>query len=155
MSFAFIGLAGVRQGCPASSTLFVIVTDPIIRALLLRLPRSCLLRAYADDIAMVFCNFWVQAPCIAAMFMGIGSISCLFLESKKCVVIMLWKSNERACRTLLREMIPSWAAFGIADSGKYLGYLIGPGAGEDSWKNQLPNTLIDADMSGSSGWASP
>ena len=31
MTFAFIGLAGVRQGCPASSTLFVTVIDPIIR----------------------------------------------------------------------------------------------------------------------------
>ena len=49
MAFAFIGLAGVRQGCPASSTLFVIVIDPIIRALLMRLPRSCLFRAYAGE----------------------------------------------------------------------------------------------------------
>ena len=85
-------------------------------------------------IAMVFCNFWVQAPCIAAVFLEIGSISCLFLKSKKCVVIMLWKSNEGACRTLLREMIPSWAAFSIAEYGKYLGYLIGPGANDSSWR---------------------
>ena len=134
MAFAFIGLAGVRQGCPASSTLFAIVTDPIIRALLMRLPRSCLLRAYADDIAMVFWNFWVQALCIAAMFLGIGSISCLFLKSKKCVAIMLWKSNEGACRILLREMVPSGAAFSIAEYGEYLGYIIGPGANDSSWR---------------------
>eukprot|EP00972_Heterocapsa_arctica_P107287 15805254-Heterocapsa_arctica.AAC.1 len=38
--FAFTGGAGVRQGCPASSSLFVIVTDPIIGALLLRIPRN-------------------------------------------------------------------------------------------------------------------
>ena len=134
MNFASVGLVGVRQGCPASSTTFAIVIDPIIGALLLRLPRTCLLRAYADDIAMVFCNFWVQALCIAAMFMEIRSVSCLFLKSKMRVVIVLWKPDERACRTQLREVIPSWAALGIASCGKYLGYLIGPGAGEDNWR---------------------
>eukprot|EP00972_Heterocapsa_arctica_P056222 8295167-Heterocapsa_arctica.AAC.1 len=66
--FAFTGGAGVRQGCPASSSLFVVVTDPIVRALLLRIPRNCMLRAYADDIALVLTNFWLQAPAVALMF---------------------------------------------------------------------------------------
>ena len=48
---------------------------------------------------------------------------------------MLWKTDERACRALRRELIPPWAAFGLASCGKYLGYLIGPGAGDDSWRD--------------------
>ena len=43
----------VRQGCPLSATVYVIVTDCIIRFILSRIPRASCLRAYADDIAVV------------------------------------------------------------------------------------------------------
>ena len=66
--YAFCGAAGVRQGCPASTSLFVIATDPILRALCLRIPRSCVTRAYADDIALVLTRIWEQVPTVALFF---------------------------------------------------------------------------------------
>ena len=52
----FQALSGVRQGCPLSATIYVIVTDSIIRFLLTRLsPWDCL-RAYADDLEIVLGN---------------------------------------------------------------------------------------------------
>ena len=63
--YAFRGAAGVRQGCPASTSLFVMVTDPIIRALCLRIPRPCKVRGFADDIAIVPTNIWVQGVSVA------------------------------------------------------------------------------------------
>ena len=70
--YAFCSAAGVRQGCPASTSLFVMVTDPIMRALCLRLPRGCIARAYADDIAVVLTHIWTQGPAIAALFADVA-----------------------------------------------------------------------------------
>ena len=52
--FTFVALAGVRQGCPLSSTIFVIVTDCICSALVVRLGTGGLLRMYADDSGISF-----------------------------------------------------------------------------------------------------
>ena len=60
--FAFVAASGVRQGCPASSSIFVMVTDPIIRTLCLQVPSHIMVRAYADDTAMIIKDFWKYGP---------------------------------------------------------------------------------------------
>ena len=131
--YAFCGAAGVRQGCPASTSLFVIVTDPIIRAMCLRLPRSCLVRAYADDIAVVLSKIWEQAPMLAAVFAEIAKFSGLKLKPRKCCVMLLWRYSKPACSKLLIEAVPAWRDFQLTAKGKYLGFWIGPGAFDHSW----------------------
>eukprot|EP00973_Karenia_brevis_P003322 458117-Karenia_brevis.AAC.1 len=65
---AFAVQAGVKQGCPLSPILFVMVTDPFLCAMRSMLsPRSCL-RAYADDIAVTLNNLWQEGPGIAVLF---------------------------------------------------------------------------------------
>ena len=139
--YAFCGLAGVRQGCPASTSLFVIATDPIIRALCLRVPRPGLVRAYADDIAIVLTNLWKQAQPIASLFQDVAAVSCLKLKPKKCVLMPLWKFQPGTFRNLLMEHESRWGGFAISTSGKYLGYWIGPGAADSSWKGPCETFL--------------
>eukprot|EP00973_Karenia_brevis_P036622 5047451-Karenia_brevis.AAC.1 len=52
LRFAFVAAAGVRQGCPLSSTIFILVTDCILTALAQTLDPGDILRGYADDIGM-------------------------------------------------------------------------------------------------------
>ena len=40
-------------------------------------------------------------------------------------------------RNLIRELCPNWTDIHIDTKGKYLGFFIGPGAGEDSWNAPL------------------
>ena len=53
LQFAFVAASGVRQGCPLSSVLFILVTDCILTALCQTLGPRDILRGYADDIGMV------------------------------------------------------------------------------------------------------
>ena len=60
MDTGFSISAGVRQGCPLSPLLFSIVSDVLLRRIT-RLSPSSLIRAYADDIAIVErmrCSSW-------------------------------------------------------------------------------------------------
>ena len=114
LQYAFLCSAGVRQGCPLSSALFVIVCDPILRALRAQVPERCLLRGYADDLAMVLHNLWSEAPGIALLFATVSQISCLSLNGKKCVIVPLWRYNAHSLRKLLSEFVPLWRGFEIA-----------------------------------------
>ena len=97
--YAFVALAGVRQGCPLSSTFFVLVTDCIMRALSSVVKYRDMIRGYADDLAVLLENIWVSAPHICRIFETVAQISQLVLNGKKCVVVPLWFFSECAVET--------------------------------------------------------
>ena len=41
---------------------------------------------------------------------------------------------------------PSWAGLSVCSKGTYLGYVIGPGAQEESWVKPLRKYLAAADL---------
>ena len=52
--------------------------------------------------------------------------------------IPLWKvADSRALRNLIWEACPLWKDILIRDRGKYLGFLVGPGSGDQSWDAPL------------------
>ena len=130
---AFLVLAGVKQGCPLSGLLFVIVCDSLLRALCKQIRLPGVIGAFADDIAIVTSQVWLVLPGLRRLFKMLAKISCLNLKMKKCVLVPLWEYQLRNVQALLTEIVPSWANMQIASYAKYLGFFIGPGARDLSW----------------------
>ena len=131
--YAFTPLAGTKQGCPLSGSLFVMLIDPMIALLQSRIGPRDSIRAFADDLAAVVWNMWITLPGLATAFMLIARVSNLNLKIKKTVLVPLWKCDINNLRKLVREHIPAWAGVDIKFAGKYLGFMLGPGAGDLSW----------------------
>jgi len=142
LRFAFYARAGVRQGCPLSSLVFIIATDCIMRALAASLGPRDMLRAYADDIAVAARCFTEICWRLAPLFRCIQSCSQLTLNMKKCVAIPLWPvSDVQDLITWLKTNLPDWADISISDHGKYLGFFIGPGSIDKEWAKVMRKML--------------
>jgi hypothetical protein len=143
---AFTIMSGVKQGCPLSPLLFVIATDPFLRALEAAIAPRSLVRGYADNIALVLQNVWKEAEGVSLLFNNLAKMSGLHLKPKKCVLIPLWPCMiGRAFSALLKEQVPTWADFQIDVKGKYLGVWLGPGAGTSSWDEPLRKYVTQAE----------
>ena len=127
-------LSGIRQGCPASGTLFALAIDPCIRYIMAQLrPARGILTAYADDIAAAVKELYESIRILANAFAVIGKCSSLELHPGKVVIIPLWKFEEAVVRAAVAAAAPSLAAAVIQNYGKLLGIYIGPGAAPRQW----------------------
>eukprot|EP00973_Karenia_brevis_P094540 12423019-Karenia_brevis.AAC.1 len=130
--------SGVRQGCPLSGLLFAICIDVLIERLTNCTGKRGCVAAFADDIGIVVENLWTTAPHLAAIFQEFTQISALSLNLNKTAAIPLWSmADPHHIQRLMKELCPLWASISISNKGKYLGFVIGPGAGDDSWKKPL------------------
>jgi hypothetical protein len=75
-------MAGVRQGCPLSPLIYALVAE-VMMDKLGTLDPDMLLRAYADDTALVVRDFWQAAPKLADFVNELAEISGLGLNLKK------------------------------------------------------------------------
>ena len=125
--------SGVKQGCPFSTTLFVIVMDPFIAALSSSIGLSGCLRVYADDIALVLHSLVAQAPSVARLCILWLRIAALCIRHDKCVIVPLWTRDLLRARTVVMECLPYWSDFAVALAAKYLGFYIGPEAHTSEW----------------------
>ena len=124
---------GIRQGCPLSPLLFAVVIDLFLRQIRrLNLPTT--LRAYADDIAIVTRSIRDTAPMLQTQFAELAKISNLALNIPKTVCIPLWRTNLDRTRQTITTVCPQWNEIQVSDTGKYLGFYVGPGKGELSWQ---------------------
>ena len=127
--------AGVRQGCPLSPLLFSFVSD-VLLCRVRRLAPAVLIRAYADDIALVLRSLR-DARILEAIFNEYEFISRLHLHPSKSVVVPLYLGGHDEVRASLMNAARAWGAFKIAGHAKYLGYMLGPTRGEQAWSDAL------------------
>ena len=142
--------AGIRQGCPLSPLLFALVGDIILRRLQ-RLCPTATIRAFADDIALVSCDVHRDTSTLMAVFAEAAKVAGLSLNLPKCVLIPLWPVDYAFYRHDFARAFPSWAGMTIAGKGVYLGFVIGPEAGHDSWTKPLAKYIKAAQFWGGLG----
>ena len=128
----FTATSGVRQGSPLSPLLFAIASDVLPRCLKDK-PPDCLIRAFADDTAIVTSDFVAHAVHVLSIFKEFAHISNLQLNLTKTVLIPLWESSQDVVRGWLRHELPAWQGVEIAWTAQYLGFYIGPERGNKSW----------------------
>ena len=129
---SFTTSSGVRQGCPVSPLIFAVVADVLLRKLASYFPLQ-MVRAFADDTAMIVDHFHRHAEVIMFLFQQFGRISNLKLNLPKTVIIPLWHTTIPNFQLFLRSDLPSWAAVTVAFAAKYLGYLVGPQSHKNGW----------------------
>ena len=117
--------AGIWQGCPLSPLLFAVVADLLLRKLARSFPDE-LLRAFADDTAMVIKDWWANATAIDSVFEEFGTISGFNLNMPKTVVIPLWPTDFETVRLKLAKRMPVWRHMRVAGWATYLGLATGP-----------------------------
>jgi hypothetical protein len=128
-------LSGIRQGCPASGTLFALAIDPCLRYLISKIgPERGIMNAYADDIAAVLRDLFDSLKIIDDSFKTIGRATSLHLHPGKVLIIPLWKYKEADIRRQIKLIAPRLAKAGIEDCGKLLGIFVGPGAEALQWR---------------------
>ena len=126
---------GVRQGCPLSPLLYAICAEILIERIRMEIP-SAIVRAYADDTAVLLQDLWRDTPILAKIFADFGSMSNLHLNLNKTVIIPLFPQPALATvKKTLTRLIPNWSAVQFAYSARYLGFILGPGADDQSWKD--------------------
>ena len=128
--------AGVRQGCPLSPLLFVVAMDGLLRRFRREIPQ-CTPRAYADDTAIVLRDLIRDLPTASSIFAELAVASRLTLNFPKCILMPLGAEEPEVFRPHLRDCCPQWAGMTVTDKGKYLGVILGPGRGQESWSGPL------------------
>ena len=130
--------SGVRQGCPLSGILFAMCVDVLLIKLQRVMRQGEDLRAFADDIGGVFGNYTIALPILAVLFQEFQSISALQLNVKKTVLVPLWPATDtKTLRVHIKECCAFWKDIVIDSHCKYLGFVLGPGAGGLSWSKPL------------------
>ena len=124
--------AGVRQGCPLSPLLCATVAEVLMDRIEALSPNT-LVKAYADDTALVLRSFQKEAPIIMEIFRDFEEISGLKLNLGKCVTIPLGSSTQENFQKARDQVAPNWSSMPLSDHGLYLGYMVGPGKGTKTW----------------------
>ena len=128
--------AGIRPGCPLSPLLFVLVIDLVLRRIQRLLP-TAVIKAFADDIALVVDNVGIALGVLQDIFRELELVAGLGLDKPKCLLIPLWVADHRAVSMAIARNFPFWGGFSVNSHGTYLGVELGPGSDDHYWRKAI------------------
>ncbi|CAK0806770.1 unnamed protein product [Prorocentrum cordatum] len=99
-------------------TLIVIAIDAFLRAPVHDLGDRCLVRAFADDIAIILGRIWIDGPVAAFLFAEIARISNLKSKPRKCAIIPMWPIFWYALHGFSKQRFLSGGEFLCDASGR-------------------------------------
>ena len=113
--------SGIKQGCPASGSLFALAADPLIRFMLVEgALRGSRILAYADDLALVCWRLDEQLPVVLEILRVWGLATALKLNPTKCVVVPLGGATVESIRAVIAEVSGEFAHCKVQLAGKYV-----------------------------------
>ena len=126
--------SGITQGCPMSGSLWCLVFDPIIRALVELVGEDGSLSAFADDIGVSVGDI-IRALLVLVPILGpIGAATCLKLNWKKTHIVNFFKLSIFKLKKQIEEAVPQALGAEICYVARYLGFLVGPCAKDHAWE---------------------
>ena len=125
--------SGVRQGCPLSPLLFVLVADILLRRLQKCVNGDNVIRAFADDVAMIVEDSIRHFDTAVDIYKQFGSFFGLNLNWSKTIVIPLWEDSIEQAKKELNSACPDSAAMDFSAWGTYLGFAVGPDRNRHIW----------------------
>jgi hypothetical protein len=149
-------LTDVLQGCPASGSLFILCLDPMLRAAmgLDSFGKDLEIAACADDIGICVSCLELITP-VHDLFSKIAKHANLQLGLPKCVVVpcsgTLTDARRATFKRALELFAPGCQLFGVKDSSKYLGWLLGPRSRAEAWDDAIKKFLDRVEMIAASG----
>ena len=126
---------GIKQGCPASGSIFTLCLDPFVRYLCYRLPRPLAsFYAFADDLAALVRDFFEQMPSIKKCFAILKLAAALGFHPKKTQVVPFGPRGAQEVQAWVSSLITSWNRMQVGGHLLYLGVQLGPQADEHQWE---------------------
>ena len=140
--------AGIRQGCPASVSLFIICFEPILRMINAIAPHISTY-GFADDIAIILDFVFRHLPALLALFTRFECAAGLPINSKKSFFIPLWPSPRPfQIKSKIEAIVPPWSGMQVVTAATYLGVSIGPDAPPVLWDAALKKYVERSRMIG-------
>lgn len=132
-------VAGVTQGCPPSSTLFVLSFDALLELLSTTARGVRLVKAFADDVGAISASVAALTSIPRALAV-MRKASGLEPAPKKTHLVLLAphrpELHRRASEAIGRLAHP-WSAMTVRGAALYLAAMVGPSAGATIWAAPL------------------
>lgn len=131
-------MSGIKQGCPMSGVIYSLSLDCFVRMLIFYVPSPLgRVAAFADDITISLRDLFEGLPLTMRCFDLLEKAACLKLNLDKCVIVLLWLTDEGELRVWMVQHASGSHLFKVATRAKMLGIWIGPSADEVMWSAPL------------------
>ena len=136
-------LSGIKQGCPASGSIFALIIDPVIRWLSYKIssPINHLV-AFADDVAIYMEDFLRHLPSLLNDLEQVQHATALYINKKKTVLIPLWAPDLPQAQHDVAQVDDRASDFEVCWCFKHLGVMVGPSGAACRWTSSLQKYLL-------------